>query len=69
MPLQSDFVPVGEDQKQHIELAREIAQRVNHLYGGRKWKKLGGYRTLFRAFSMLSIPFKQVLMIYAFHVS
>ncbi|XP_031373323.1 tryptophan--tRNA ligase, chloroplastic/mitochondrial-like [Punica granatum] len=39
---QSDFVPVGEDQKQHLELTRELAQRVNNLYGGRKWKKLGG---------------------------
>lgn len=26
-------VPVGEDQKQHVELARDIAQRVNSLYG------------------------------------
>jgi tryptophanyl-tRNA synthetase len=26
-------VPVGEDQRQHIELAREIAQRFNALYG------------------------------------
>lgn len=26
-------VPVGEDQKQHIELARDIAQRFNNLYG------------------------------------
>ncbi|KAJ0031421.1 hypothetical protein Pint_12871 [Pistacia integerrima] len=40
--LQSDFVPVGEDQKQHLELTRELAERVNYLYGGRKWKKLGG---------------------------
>ncbi|KAJ0914876.1 putative tryptophan--tRNA ligase [Helianthus annuus] len=40
--LQSDLVPVGEDQKQHLELTRELAERVNHLYGGRKWKKLGG---------------------------
>ncbi|XP_042067674.1 tryptophan--tRNA ligase, chloroplastic/mitochondrial-like isoform X2 [Salvia splendens] len=39
---QSDLVPVGEDQKQHLELTREIAERVNYLYGGRKWKKLGG---------------------------
>ncbi|KAJ0779813.1 putative aminoacyl-tRNA synthetase, class Ic, tetratricopeptide-like helical domain superfamily [Helianthus annuus] len=38
----SDLVPVGEDQKQHLELTRELAERVNHLYGGRKWKKLGG---------------------------
>ncbi|MED6145483.1 Tryptophan--tRNA ligase, chloroplastic/mitochondrial [Stylosanthes scabra] len=39
---QSDFVPVGEDQKQHLELTRDLAERVNYLYGGRKWKKLGG---------------------------
>ncbi|PON71360.1 Tryptophan-tRNA ligase [Trema orientale] len=39
---QCDFVPVGEDQKQHLELTRELAARVNYLYGGRKWKKLGG---------------------------
>ncbi|CAM8949548.1 hypothetical protein QQ045_018433 [Rhodiola kirilowii] len=39
---QSDFVPVGEDQVQHLELTRDLAKRVNHLYGGRKWKKLGG---------------------------
>ena len=29
---QADLVPVGEDQKQHIELARNIAQRFNHYY-------------------------------------
>lgn len=27
------LVPVGEDQKQHIELTRDIAIRMNHLYG------------------------------------
>lgn len=26
-------VPVGEDQRQHVELARDIAQRFNHRYG------------------------------------
>jgi len=30
---EADFVPVGEDQKQHIELTRDIAQRFNHLFG------------------------------------
>lgn len=30
----ADYVPVGDDQKQHIELARDIAQRFNRLYGG-----------------------------------
>ncbi len=29
---QADFVPVGEDQKQHIELTREIAMRFNREY-------------------------------------
>src|SRR5262245_59290979 len=29
----SDLVPVGQDQKQHIEMARDIAQRFNHAYG------------------------------------
>ncbi len=29
----ADEVPVGEDQKQHVELARDIAQRFNALYG------------------------------------
>ena len=29
----SDVVPVGADQKQHVELARDIAVRLNHLYG------------------------------------
>lgn len=27
------FVPVGEDQVSHVELAREIVRRFNHLYG------------------------------------
>ena len=29
----ADEVPVGEDQKQHIELARDIALRFNQIYG------------------------------------
>ena len=29
----ADVVPVGEDQKPHIELTREIARRFNHFYG------------------------------------
>lgn len=27
-------VPVGRDQLQHIEIARDLAQRFNHVYGG-----------------------------------
>jgi tryptophanyl-tRNA synthetase len=30
---QTDEVPVGEDQKQHVELTRDIAQRFNSIYG------------------------------------
>lgn len=30
---QSDVVPVGVDQKQHLEITRDIAQRFNALYG------------------------------------
>jgi tryptophanyl-tRNA synthetase len=30
---QTDLVPVGADQKQHVELAREVAERFNGLYG------------------------------------
>ncbi|HSK97864.1 MAG TPA: tryptophan--tRNA ligase [Euzebyales bacterium] len=30
---QADEVPVGEDQRQHVELARDIAQRFNHRFG------------------------------------
>ena len=29
----TDVVPVGKDQKQHVELAREIARRFNHKFG------------------------------------
>jgi tryptophanyl-tRNA synthetase len=29
----ADLVPVGRDQKQHVELARDAAQRFNSLYG------------------------------------
>jgi tryptophanyl-tRNA synthetase len=28
----SDIVPVGQDQKQHLEMTRDIAQRFNHTY-------------------------------------
>ncbi|KAF3483585.1 tryptophan--tRNA ligase [Arthroderma uncinatum] len=29
----ANYIPVGEDQKQHIEFAREVANGFNHLYG------------------------------------
>ena len=30
--FQTDFVPVGIDQRQHVEIARDIAQRFNNAY-------------------------------------
>ncbi|WP_291794778.1 tryptophan--tRNA ligase [Brevibacterium sp.] len=30
---QTDVVPVGEDQRQHLELTRNLAERFNHRYG------------------------------------
>jgi tryptophanyl-tRNA synthetase len=32
---QADQVPVGEDQRQHLELTRDLAQRFNARFGGR----------------------------------
>jgi tryptophanyl-tRNA synthetase len=29
----ADLVPVGEDQKQHVELTRDLAQKFNRIYG------------------------------------
>ncbi len=30
---QTQYVPVGDDQKQHLEITRDLAQRFNRLYG------------------------------------
>ena len=30
---QADLVPVGEDQRQHLEITRDIAERFNSVYG------------------------------------
>lgn len=30
---QTDMVPVGEDQKQHVELTRDVAERMNNRFG------------------------------------
>lgn len=30
---QADLVPVGEDQKQHLEITRDVAERFNKIYG------------------------------------
>jgi tryptophanyl-tRNA synthetase len=30
---QADVVPIGDDQRQHLELSRDIAERFNHRFG------------------------------------
>ena len=30
---QTELVPIGQDQKQHLEIARDIAERFNNVYG------------------------------------
>lgn len=30
---QADLVPIGNDQKQHLEICRDIAERFNNIYG------------------------------------
>ena len=32
LAFDTDFVPVGKDQKQHLEIAQEAARKLNHLY-------------------------------------
>ena len=34
----ADLVPVGQDQKQHLEMARDMAKRFNHIYGDEVFK-------------------------------
>lgn len=46
---QTNLVPVGEDQKQHTELSRDIAQRFNALYGGSLKCRSRLFRNLARA--------------------
>ncbi len=38
LQFQSDLVPVGQDQKQHIEMARDIASKFNNTYGREVFK-------------------------------
>ncbi|MEO0586951.1 MAG: tryptophan--tRNA ligase [Planctomycetota bacterium] len=33
LAVDPDVVPVGQDQKQNVEITRDLAQRFNHLYG------------------------------------
>lgn len=33
LAVNADFVPVGDDQRQHLEITRELARKFNHHYG------------------------------------
>src|SRR5438034_6759966 len=45
---QTDLVPIGDDQRQHLELARDVAERFNYRYGetfrvpGGQFPEIGG---------------------------
>jgi len=45
---QTDLVPIGDDQRQHLELARDVAERFNYRFGetfrvpGGKFPEIGG---------------------------
>ena len=41
LAFNANRVPVGRDQVQHIEMARDVGQRFNHLYG-KPWRAAGG---------------------------
>ena len=41
----ADYVPVGEDQRQHLEMAREIAKRFNSTYNKEVFKIPEGFIT------------------------
>jgi tryptophanyl-tRNA synthetase len=36
----SDIVPVGKDQKQHLEIARDIATRINEIFGSKREERV-----------------------------
>ncbi|KAI4453034.1 tryptophan--trna ligase mitochondrial [Holotrichia oblita] len=57
----ADYVPVGADQKQHVELARDIAIRVNNRYGKEIFKVSAPYIPKYSARIMsLSNPDKKM---------
>jgi tryptophanyl-tRNA synthetase len=39
----ADYVPVGKDQEQHLEMTRNYAQRFNHQYGVEYFKQPSAY--------------------------
>ncbi|HET9819765.1 MAG TPA: tryptophan--tRNA ligase [Rhodanobacteraceae bacterium] len=46
LAFDATHVPVGRDQVQHVEMARDIGQRFNHIYG-EAWRAAGGKKEPF----------------------
>lgn len=58
--FQADIVPVGNDQKQHIEITRDIALRMNSLYGDVFTVPEAYYGTSGARIMSLQDPFKKM---------
>jgi tryptophanyl-tRNA synthetase len=55
-----DYVPVGLDQQQHIELTRDLAQRFNNQFGEtflppKEWKEQVQYQNLDKGLKIMSL--------------
>ncbi len=55
-----DYVPVGLDQQQHIELTRDLAIRMNNLFGDlflppKEWKEQVKYQNLTKGLKIMSL--------------
>ncbi|HEX5449648.1 MAG TPA: tryptophan--tRNA ligase, partial [Gaiellaceae bacterium] len=57
---QTDVVPVGDDQRQHIELARDVAERFNSRYGETFKVPLGIFPTVGARIMDLQEPSKKM---------
>ena len=64
---QTDYIPVGEDQKQHCELTRDIAIRFNNIYGD-TFKVPEPYIPKVGA-RVMAEEFPDVLVVYPVHMS
>src|SRR5213078_1806934 len=57
---QTDLVPIGDDQRQHLELARDIAERFNHRFGETFVVPRGVFRTVGGRIMDLQEPTKKM---------
>ena len=57
----TDLVPVGEDQKQHLELARDLAERFNSKYVGKHFVRFRRFFEFFFGRLIASVDRKSVV--------